>query len=1273
MNALIKASLHGEIIPPEASVRVIGTTHPLNAISGHRIRCFVPAGLSIMEIMMMALSARPGLVLSRDFVVYLGDHIVETANWSKVRVKAGTTLTFRLRPQNGNILRSVLSLVVVVAAFALAGPVGGALAGAIGVTSAAGISVATALTSAGIVLAGTMALNALFPVRPADSVSNGAPASVNSIQGAQNQANPFGLIPVVLGVHRQSPYYAAKPYTELIGDDEYLRMLFCWGYGAQDVSQMQIGETPLAQYSDVEIEHRAGLPGDPPITLYPGDVDQESLSIELRNADGWHLRTTAPDTDQISVDITAPKGMYLIDEKSGEQRAITAHVGIEYSLTGQNNWVSGGTVFFNRSTTTSRRGTIFTVARGQYDVRLWKTSGDHDDNDKIVDDLTWTALRSIKVMPPITFPKPLCLTAIRIKATNQLNGVISTLNGLCSSLVTAFNGTEWTPNTASQWPADLFRHVLQGPANARPVPDDQIDLGNLQAWWVYCVNNGFKFNQVITSVGSVYDKLCDVAAAGRAVPTFIDGKWGVIWDRPTDSIVDHFTPRNSWGFQGQRTYAQQPHGWRVNFINENNSYTADERIVYDDGYDATNATLFEGLQFPGVTDPDLIWKHGRFHIAQNRLRPENISLNVGWEHLICTRGDRVRVTHDVMLIGLASGRVKSVSGQVVTFDEVVTIELGKSYGFRFRVPEDVRSFGCSVDPATQAGEYTSLTVLGDLSLVKRGTLFGFGETEQETAIYRVKGITHQKDLVATLTLVDDAPEISLADQGAIPPYNPNVTVPADPFSLAPQDFRYLEATDGIGNSVRAIIRLSWTAARRGRIAASEVQFADGDGPWQPLDVLPYPQFSLDVPLPAPGVWGYRVRFQFEGNDVSGWSTLSGLTLLGLSAAPHDVDIIRGAVYVDGTGSISWNEVTDYRPVRYAVRKGDSWESALELGTLAHPPFAAHGNGTYWVKAYVGPDLSRAYSVNAAKLEIVGASLVRNVLAVRDELADGWNGVFTGTVGKSGSLIRTGGTSDFLSIDDFLAEADVLNKGGQGDGTYELHPSRYIDALRAMPCRVTITWKGTSQTVTDDFLNNPDILNNPDFLATGSSDLVEVYPEVSVAQNDAVGDVFSLDPVDNPDNDIFAEPDVFNADVSFGPWTKYEPGLYVGRYFRARLVLKTRDPQVVAIALSFTVTVDVPDRLDTWALVAGVGTSLNQITVPAAGLAIVYASNGKTLAEPFNAGPNTDPLPAIQITNTALQAFDFEVINETLNGCTIIPRLVGVPTDAPKTNITIQGW
>jgi hypothetical protein len=1269
MNALVREVLTGEVISPDETVSVFGTTHVLNAVGGSRIARRVPAGLSIAEILDQVLDGRDPSRL----VVRIGDHAIEPSNWRRVRVKPGAVVTFSPRPGNTTLLRTVLTVVVAIAAFAFAGPIAGSLTVAGFAITGTALAIATAVAATGIMLAGTLAINALLPIKPPAQPDSVNSTTLNSIQGAQNQANPFGPIPVVLGRSRQSPYYGAKAFTELVGDDQYLRVLFCLGYGPLLIEDLQIGETPLSSYTDVEVQILQGF-GSDPTPNFPSQVEEMALSVDLNESRGLNIQTTPEDTDEISVDITCPQGVYRVNTGNGKIEDYSVYVDLLYRPTGTVSWTQFGPLIFGKSRNVQRAGRRVAVPRGQYDVAVQKKGFADDDNVK--DDAVWTVLRSFKNDPVINFSKPLALVNLRIKATGQLNGIVNTFNCVTTSMVPAFDGAAtWVPNTASQNCADLYRYVLQGAPNARARTDAQIDVDNLEQWWAVCVANGYKFNQVVNSTGSVYDKLFAIAVAGRAKPTFTNGRWGVDWDRSTDPIVQHFTPRNSWGFQLQRPYVQKPHGWRVSFINEDNNFTQDERIVYDDGYDASNATLFEGLEFEGVTDPGLIWKHGRFHIAQSRLRPEKIQLSVGWEHLVCTGGDRVLVTHDVALIGVGTGgRVKTVSGQVVTLDDAITMENGKTYGLVFRVADDVRSFERAIDMA--AGEYpkdSAITLLGDLSLVKRGTLFAFGETEREAAAYRVQGIAHQDDLVATLTLVDDAPAISLADQGAIPAYNPNVTIPPDPLTLAPEDFRYVEATDGQGNSVRAITILSWVAARHGAIVASELQVAEGDNAFAPLAVLPWPQLSLTVPLQEPGIWSFRVRFQFENNAVSAWTELSHIDLEGLSAAPADVENIRAAAYVDSNTSIAWDEVIDYRPIRYAVRLGDSWESGLELGTVAHPPFAAHGKGTYWVKAYAGPDAQRAYSVNAAGVDIAGSSLVRNVIAERDEAADGWNGIFTGTVAKSGDLIRTGGSGDILSLTDYLNTPDVLNLGGQGEGTYEIDESRYISAGRVAPCRVTVTWKGSSQSIADNYLANPDILNNPDILAAGSTDLVQVYPEVSVAQNSVIDDIFSLDPVDNPANDLFAEADIFSADTSFGPWLKYEPGIYVGMHFRSRLVLKTSDPQVIALALEYDFQVDIPDRLDTWAIVSGVGTSLNQITVPHGGLAITFATNGSSTPEPFNGGPFTDPAPLIQITNTSSSAFDFEVTSLDLDGCIINPRLAGVLTDAPKTNISIQGW
>jgi hypothetical protein len=249
------------------------------------------------------------------------------------------------------------------------------------------------------------------------------------------------------------------------------------------------------------------------------------------------------------------------------------------------------------------------VARGQYDVRITKTSDDYVGADQVSEQVVWTAMRAFRTTPPITFSKPLAMIAIRIRATSQLNGLISQLNAIVATKCLGFNGAAWVPDTVTNNPADLFRYVLQGPSNGRPVADSKINIANLELWWTYCQAKGFAFNMVRDFKASVPETLTAIAAAGRATVTFTDGAWDVIWDEADAPIVQHFTPRNSWGFEGNPTYSHLPHAWRIRFMNEDMGYAQDERIVYDDGYNADGsgglmaATLFDSIEFPGITDP----------------------------------------------------------------------------------------------------------------------------------------------------------------------------------------------------------------------------------------------------------------------------------------------------------------------------------------------------------------------------------------------------------------------------------------------------------------------------------------------------------------------------------------------------------------------------------------------------------------------------------------------------------------------------------------------
>ena len=421
-----------------------------------------------------------------------------------------------------------------------------------------------------------------------------------------------------------------------------------------------------------------------------------------------------------------------------------------------------------RKASAIRRSLRFTPPqRGQYDVRLRRTTPEAAPGGRIVDQVVWTALRSITQRNPVKMGG-LALTALRIKRTDQLEGQIEAINGVVESILPEWNGTDWIPEP-TQNPAAIYREVLQGPANARGLADSRTDLASLQDWHEKNTGQRFAYNQAVDFPATVLETLAEVAAAGRAAPTLRDGKWGVVVDEPQSVPVQHFTPRNTWGFSGDKTYLKLPHGFRVRFVNELEGWRQDERIVYDDGFGPANASEFEALELPGVTDPELVWRHARFHIGQARLRPETWTFLTDLEAIVCTRGDLVLLTHDVILVGLAAGRIKSVAvdgggnATELVLDEAAPMEAGKSYGLSIRRPGD-NALTAAVD--TTPGEQTRVTLTTPIPAAQApsaGDLFGFGETGRETLEVLIKAIEPGDGLTFRITAIPAAPAVHRAD------------------------------------------------------------------------------------------------------------------------------------------------------------------------------------------------------------------------------------------------------------------------------------------------------------------------------------------------------------------------------------------------------------------------------------------------------------------------------------------------------------------------------
>jgi hypothetical protein len=405
---------------------------------------------------------------------------------------------------------------------------------------------------------------------------------------------------------------------------------------------------------------------------------------------------------------------------------------------------------------------------------------------QIYDTTAWSTLRTITASDPVDSPVPVAKTALVIQATDQLNGIVDEFNALVTTVCKDWDAdTETWIERATQNPASLFRHVLQGNGMAEPLLDARIDLESLQEWHEFCDDKGYKFNMVRDFNSSVWETLSDVASAGRAAPTQVDGKWTVVIDRQQANPVSFITPRNSFDFKADKFFLNPPDGWRIRFPNEDQGYTFDERRVYRDGFDESNATKFESLELPGVTDPDQIYRLGRIRIAQGLNQPERWSFKQDMEFLTYKRGDRVCITHDIMLVGLKSGRIKGLvlDGADITgfvLDEEVTMEEGQTYGIAIRTLYNAK---VTAQVETVAGSSNSVTLSAPIAgigspadpAVAIGDIFGFGLFGSESDDATIISISPAADLKAQVVAIPYRAAVYAADTEEIPEFVTKVT------------------------------------------------------------------------------------------------------------------------------------------------------------------------------------------------------------------------------------------------------------------------------------------------------------------------------------------------------------------------------------------------------------------------------------------------------------------------------------------------------------------
>lgn len=192
------------------------------------------------------------------------------------KLRDGDHLLFVTLPLGGgggaNGGSNPLNVLLTIALFAVAGPLAASLTGiAATATGVSGMLLAGAKMA--IVMAGSALINAIAPVAKPDGVAG--PSPTYSLQAQGNAARIEQPIPVQYGRLLAYPDFAAQPYWEYSGTEQYLYHLLCLGCGEFAIEEIRIEDTPISSFEEITYEV---VPPGSDVTLFPTSV---TTSVEV--------------------------------------------------------------------------------------------------------------------------------------------------------------------------------------------------------------------------------------------------------------------------------------------------------------------------------------------------------------------------------------------------------------------------------------------------------------------------------------------------------------------------------------------------------------------------------------------------------------------------------------------------------------------------------------------------------------------------------------------------------------------------------------------------------------------------------------------------------------------------------------------------------------------------------------------------------------------------------------------------------------------------------
>jgi predicted phage tail protein len=859
--------------------------------------------------------------------------------------------------------KNVLGTIAMIAVAVVAPYAAAAINTSLGLGFAAG-SIGMSMLTAGVMMAGSMLVNAILPPQTPDlNLSSGFEAIRTSPTYSWSQsANVFEQgkpVPILYGTHRVTPPLISK-FIETVGDTQYLNLLYAVNDGVANINEttIKINDVDSSLFDGIQIWTRDGSNTQEIIPSFDDTRTDVSVGVPLSFDDYVNRETQGTQVQGLVVTLVAPRGLWYAkdDGNLGENSVV---VQVEYKKTSDSIWNSmpnyitanttdgieygtpeeseySGTTTLVGSTNSPLRFTfgVDNLEADTYEIRA-KIVEEPLTGTRYGSDISLEYYQEI-VRDDFTFPNT-SLLGIRALATDQLNGNIPRISVLATA--------------NSDNPSVIAQDIL----SRYGVSLSSIEQLKFDEWESFCNENNYKCNIYFDQTYTLRKALDIVGMLGRANIVQFGSKWNVIVDKPNilptqgflfnmanmvkDSFREEFLPLKDRTNLIDITYWDKDLDYEPQIVEVSNA-----------NYNEVDNVNKTSISYVGCTDRDMAIKYAKYLLNSSRYLTITQSFEVDTEAIVCRVGDVIRVSHDVPQIG-QSGRILSGTTTSVTLDSEVILDEDDYYiQIRYNDTDEVIE-----TQVAQSDITTDTLTFSELSKApSKYDVFSIGKLNKVSKLMRVVNITKTSDMRSKISALEYIDEV----------YNDFIEVKADTSS----DFgiKGLELNELFrykNTSVISDIEARW----RGAAMYYDV-YVNGT-----FSKRVYESYCKIENLEAPKEHSISVIDSF-GDKVS-----KSIALLGRLAPPEPPTNLI-AIQHDEIIRISWDKSISLDTTKYEIRIGNTWNTARQIGIVGNV------NTFEWY-----PDMDGTYrflvkSIDASSVEsTIPASYQMNVTNINQHL------------------------------------------------------------------------------------------------------------------------------------------------------------------------------------------------------------------------------------------------------------------------------------------------